>query len=257
MGYQHVENYRNARRAIIREYEENDYSRLPDERFEIEVRYMDRSQIREEQAAYTAQMEEFRREVLRLWDVVEEMYQEQKRATNTEDWDDLYSKTAGAAGGQAGKGWFQGGAKGDAPPRHWNEITFIQRKLNTLEEMNQTYESLADDFKGRFRTIRQKLAQGYGLNFPDQRQLVEQRLNFLEEKFQEFSSRINPYHMQPGLLLDVSLTSIKRLKVTIRGMANVLNEFLLGMSKGYTDKNAAPTIKHRRTHIEEKPGFEG
>ena len=51
MGYQHVENYKHDRRLLVREYEETDEFRLPDERFQIELRYMDAKQIQAEKVA--------------------------------------------------------------------------------------------------------------------------------------------------------------------------------------------------------------
>jgi len=58
---------------------------------------------------------------------------------------------------------------------------------------------------------------------------------------------INPYHLQPGLLLDVDITSIKRKKVTLDAMANVLNEFLHGVSKGFSDAAFASFSRRRST----------
>jgi hypothetical protein len=58
---------------------------------------------------------------------------------------------------------------------------------------------------------------------------------------------INPYHVQPGLLLDVDITSLKRKKVTLNGMANVLNEFLHGVSKGFQDAAFASFSRRRST----------
>jgi hypothetical protein len=58
---------------------------------------------------------------------------------------------------------------------------------------------------------------------------------------------INPYHIQPGLLLDVDITSIKRKKATLDGMANVLNEFLHGVSKGFQDAAFASFSRRRST----------
>ena len=63
--------------------------------------------------------------------------------------------------------------------------------------------------------------------------MMEERLALLEEEFFRFDYMINPYHIQPGLLFDVDITSIKRKKATLDGMANVLNEFLHGVSKGF------------------------
>ncbi|MDR2072877.1 MAG: cytochrome C oxidase subunit II, partial [Spirochaetaceae bacterium] len=58
---------------------------------------------------------------------------------------------------------------------------------------------------------------------------------------------INPYHIQPGLLLDVDITSIKRKKATLDAMANVLNEFLHGVSKGFQDAAFASFSRRRST----------
>jgi hypothetical protein len=58
---------------------------------------------------------------------------------------------------------------------------------------------------------------------------------------------LNPYHLQPGILLDVDITSIKRKKATLDAMANVLNEFLHGVSKGFQDAAFASFSRRRST----------
>jgi len=58
---------------------------------------------------------------------------------------------------------------------------------------------------------------------------------------------INPYHIQPGLLFDLDITSVKRKKATLDGMANVLNEFLYGVSKGFQDAAFASFSRRRST----------
>jgi len=47
--------------------------------------------------------------------------------------------------------------------------------------------------------------------------------------------------------LDVDITSIKRKKVTLDAMANVLNEFLHGVSKGFQDAAFASFSRRRST----------
>ncbi len=78
-------------------------------------------------------------------------------------------------------------------------------------------------------------------------QFIEDRLQHLEKQFLGFEYIINPYHIQPGLLLDVDITSIKRKKATLDGMANVLNEFLFGVSKGFQDAAFASFSRRRST----------
>jgi len=47
--------------------------------------------------------------------------------------------------------------------------------------------------------------------------------------------------------MDVDITSIKRKKATLDGMANVLNEFLHGVSKGFQDAAFASFSRRRST----------
>ena len=68
------------------------------------------------------------------------------------------------------------------------------------------------------------------------RQVVEKRLKFLKGQLDEFSNQINPFHIQPGLLLDIDITSIKKKQTTMKNMSNVSNEFLYSVSKGFTDE---------------------
>ncbi|MCH7477631.1 MAG: cytochrome C oxidase subunit II, partial [SAR324 cluster bacterium] len=77
--------------------------------------------------------------------------------------------------------------------------------------------------------------------------LVENRLNFLEQKFEEFESQVNPYHILPGVLLEVDITSVKRKKTTMMAMANVLNEVLYSVSRGFHDAAFADFSRRRST----------
>jgi len=76
---------------------------------------------------------------------------------------------------------------------------------------------------------------------------MEERLSFLETEFNKFDYMINPFHIQPGLLMDMDITSIKRKKATLDGMANVLNEFLHSVSKGFQDAAFASFSRRRST----------
>jgi serine protease inhibitor len=87
----------------------------------------------------------------------------------------------------------------------------------------------------------------YDYQYPVERRVMEDRLSFLEREYNKFDYMINPYHIQPGLLLDVDITSIKRKKATLDAMANVLNEFLHGVSKGFQDAAFASFSRRRST----------
>jgi hypothetical protein len=87
----------------------------------------------------------------------------------------------------------------------------------------------------------------YDFLYPIERRVMEERLFWLEKEYFRFDYMINPYHLQPGLLLDVDITSIKRKKVTLDAMGNVLNEFLHGVSKGFQDAAFASFSRRRST----------
>ena len=87
----------------------------------------------------------------------------------------------------------------------------------------------------------------YDYLYPIERRVMEDRLSFLEKEYFRFEYMINPYHLNPGILLDVDITSIKRKKATLDSMANVLNEFLHGVSKGFQDAAFASFSRRRST----------
>ncbi|MDH4225982.1 MAG: cytoplasmic filament protein CfpA, partial [Deltaproteobacteria bacterium] len=242
MGYQHVDNSKHTRTLEIREYQQTDIMQLPDERYSITLNHYTPQMILEEQVAYTAQVSEFRREVMRLWSVVDKIYAEEKSRQKFKDWDDMVNATIGRSGSGS---WF--GTPGMSPDKEeklWNEITFIQRKQTSMEEMNQTYERVTNEYKERFRIVRRRLDEMFGNSFPDHRLVVEQRLNFLESQFFNFMSTVNPYHVQPGLLLTMNVTSIKRGRITVKGMADVLNTYLSQISAGFVGNEKGFTQRH-------------
>jgi len=95
--------------------------------------------------------------------------------------------------------------------------------------------------------MRNRMKAMYDYLYPIERRVMEDRLSFLEREYYRFEYMINPYHLQPGILLDVDITSIKRKKATLDAMANVLNEFLHGVSKGFQDAAFASFSRRRST----------
>ena len=131
--------------------------------------------------------------------------------------------------------------------KSWSEVTFVKPGDTDVERMNRTYVAEKDELKRRIIMMRDKLQKLYGFRYPIQRRVIEERVSYLEKQFLRFEYLINPYHIQPGLLLDVNITSIKRKKATLDGMANVLNEFLYGVSKGFQDAAFASFSRRRST----------
>ncbi|HUJ73410.1 MAG TPA: cytoplasmic filament protein CfpA, partial [bacterium] len=256
MGYQHIENYKSVRRMFIREYESTDGSRLPDERYQIELSYFDLPQILAAREAYSDQLNEFRRTIMELWDVVEKVYEEHRDSTGMLDWETLSNRVLGEPNQPAAprRSWF-------APPtaqpeesteavehkRLWNEITFIQPERAAESKDIPTLEQEFNDLRARFSLMREKLHVVFQDTNPALREIIDGRIVFLEGEFLTFAAQINPYHINPGLLLDVDVVTIKRKSTTMMNMANVLNEFLNAVSKGFSDTAFAGFSRRRST----------
>jgi len=245
MGYQYIENLKNARELILRDYEETDYNVLPDERYAIRMKYYDNAQLIEERKAYDVMIQSFTNEVDHLWDVLEMVYVDSKFMKGVVDFDDLAKRYRNKIKKRIK-------AKSGDPlyediDKSWDEISFIAPAETEVEQMNRTYTYDKDKVKKRLVLMRDKLQKMYSYKYPIQRRVMEERLSFMETEFNKFDYIINPYHIQPGLLLDVDITSIKRKKGTLMGMANVLNEFLHGVSKGFQDAAFASFSRRRST----------
>jgi hypothetical protein len=264
MGYQHIENYKSVRRCFIREYEATDLSRLPDERYQMELSYFDHKQIIAMREAYLSQLVEFERTIRELWDVVLAIYVEHRDRTSTLDWDVLSDRLLGD-GKKPGlrRSWlasiFQEPPEEEAPPpatTKWNEITFIAPDETTATgtQENPTLEKRIDDLRARFDLMRDTLKKVFEDTNPTLREIVEGRISFLESEFLRFAALINPHHLMPGLLLDVDVVTIKRKSTTMMKMANVLNEFLNAVSKGFQDTAFAAFSRRRSTQREDLLG---
>ncbi|MDR1505940.1 MAG: cytochrome C oxidase subunit II [Treponema sp.] len=245
MGYQYIENLKNARELVIREYEDTDVANLPDERYGVIMRYFDNAQLLEERKAYDVQMKSFETEVAHLWDVLEVIYQNRKPAFKVTDFEDLAAKNRNrirkSIKAKTGDPLYEDIAK------VWDEISFVKPAETEVERMNRTYLYEKDRIRQRIIIMRNKMKTMYDYQYPVERRVMEDRLSSLEREYNRFDYMINPYHIQPGLLLDVDITSIKRKKATLDAMANVLNEFLHGVSKGFQDAAFASFSRRRST----------
>ncbi len=244
MGYQYIENLKNARELILREYDDTNTAVLPDERYQIRLRYFDNAQLNAERDAYKVMIASFETEVEHLWDVLDTRYEDSKFLTRVTDFKDLaaiYKRKIKRVKDKTGAPIYEDIAK------VWDEISFVKPVDTEVEKMNRTFIFEKDKIRKRLIIMRDKLKKMYDYQYPIERRVMEERLTFLETEFNKFDYLINPFHLQPGLLLDIDITSIKRKKATLDGMANVLNEFLHGVSKGFQDAAFASFSRRRST----------
>jgi hypothetical protein len=245
MGYQYIENLKNAREVILREYEDTDPDQLPDERYQIKLKYYDQAQLLMEREAYDKQMEAYKNEIEHLWDVTEIVYQNSKSNFKVNDFDDIAKKAKNKIKRRIKSS--SGDTLYEDIQKTWNEILYIKAGDTDVEKLNQTYIYEKSLLNRMVKMTKEKVQKIYGFQNPKMRVMLDERIQFLEKSFEEFEYMINPYHIQPGLILDVDITSIKRKKFTLNGMANVLNEFLHGVSKGFQDAAFASFSRRRST----------
>lgn len=244
MGYQYIENMKNAREIIIREYDDTDIANLPDERFSIKIRYLSSAQLLEERKAYEVMERSFETEIEHIWDVVNTIYEKSKFGTRITDFNDLAGKYKNRIKKQKEK---DGLPAYEDIAKVWDEISFVKTGETEVEKMNRTYIYEKDKLRKKLIIMRNKLQDMYDYKYPIERRVLEKRLDKLTSEFNTFDYMINPLHVQPGVLLDIDITSIKRKKATLDGMANLLNEFLAGISKGFEDAAFASFSRRRST----------
>jgi hypothetical protein len=245
MGYQYIENLKNARLLYIREYEDTNFALLPDERYMIRLQYYDNAQLIEERKGYDVQLKSFETEVSHLWDVFEMKYEDAKFLKRITDFGDLAKiykgKIRSRIKAKTGEPLYEDIEK------VWDEISFVKPAETDVEKMNRTFLFEKDKLRKKLILMSEKLKNMYSYQYPIERRVMEERLSYLSKEFDKFDYVINPYHIQPGLLLDVDICSIKRKKATLDGMAGVLNEFLHGVSKGFQDAAFAAFSRRRST----------
>lgn len=242
LGYQVCDNMKNARVCKIREYEEMDHTILPDERYAMRLAYYDQNQLREEKKEFDRQMEAFTREILKVWDVTHAHYESKKRFRAIKDFDDL-------AGRLMSKEWRRLRKDEEQDPQHvlWNEIGEMYNEESFVEKNNRTYEDRQTNLKNKMKYCAELLQKMHGYQNPVERVVLDERISFVSRRFNEFTYKVNPHHIQPGLILDVDICTIKRKQYMLKNMANVLNEFLYGVSKGFADRAFASYSRRRST----------
>lgn len=205
LGYQVCDNMKNARVCRISEYEETDRTILPDERYTIRMAYYDQNQLKEMKKEYDKQVAAFTTEIGMLWDVVHAHYESKKRFRSLQDFDDLCGRLMNKEWKKQKKAY-----EDDPDSVLWSEIGDMYNESSFVEKNNRTYEDRFRNLKNKLTYLKNMLQRIYGFQNPVERVILDERLNFMEKRFNEFTHLVNPHHIQPGLVLDIDVTTIKR-----------------------------------------------
>ena len=270
MSYQNIENSKGARVCRISEYTDKDNDQLPDERYAMSLSYYDTDQIEAMRQAYNKQFLEFQEGFEEALFVIEKRYLEYKNEKKIIDYSDILAdmenseqKAARAASAEENKGSFLSRfLKSDSPQVEekteeqeddfegsvWNEFIFLKPGENDNINPYNKYDADIREIREKLVHMNSRLTQIYSRHFPEYRVIIEERVSKLVKDFNHFVSQVNPYQLQPGICLEIDITSIKRKKTTIMTMANVLNEFLHSVSKGFSD-SAFANFQRRRSSV--------
>ncbi len=250
LGYQHIENFKNSRKVVIREYEDTNTPLLPDEHYSVTLTFLDDLQLRELRTAFCQQLDDFVYETDKLKRVFEKIHENEKVEQGFKDYEDIASEILNEVNQSSSKS-----AQPEEIPRAdvWDEITFVQPKTADIEKLNETYVGQKRHLNEQLRILRDRVAKLYDSDNPSERVILEQRLDFLQEEILRFNKKFNPFQVYPGLFVEVSFASINRRDQTTSRMGNVLTQFLNEVTANIPD--FSHTEYHQRHLDQEKtPG---
>jgi len=241
LGYQYAHNMKNARVCQIREYTSLDQVELPDETFGIRLSYYDQDQLNEMRNAYDLQADELAKEIKKAMDVINKIYSVYTKEHNIISFEDV-SKEVLYQMSKHTKTKINGNREEDDEDKLWNELVFVQPEEK--ENLAKTNINFTNILKRHIKKMKQKVVEIYKNQHPKERFILEERINFLEDTFQAFTSNINPHQLQQGLVLEIDITSVKRKRTTMDTISHVLNEFLYKVSKGFVDRSMQDYLKN-------------
>ena len=232
LGYQYIENFKNCRKTIIREYSEIKTNDLPDENYTLSLCHQDDMQLREDRTAHCQQLEEFAVETEKLFKVFHKLREVEKKRQGFLDYKDIaeeYLKTNKKRGNNGSS------LEGNGKKKLWDEISFIQPEKGDIEKLNETFVFQSQALRKKFSLLRQRINDLWEWEFPPERVILEQRIDFIESNFQKFSQKYNPFQAHPGLFMEVTLSSVKRREITLSAMSNAITRFVASISHGFLD----------------------
>ncbi len=246
MSYQYTENLKNARTFIIKEYEDHDSEQLPDERYSIELKYLSLDDIMTLRVAFDRQIHEFDKEITKVWDVVTAIKNQNKNYKTINDFEDLYESVVRDIKRmkQQEVQMVEPSEEAIGEQDHWNEMMFVKPDETDVERNFHTYIYEKNLAQKKVLKIRNQLERMFGSQNPIERNTIETRLNFLEKQLTEFFFKVNPYHIQSGLLLDINITSIKKKRITLKRLSNMVGDFLKNIAQSYYYEANKPLYKN-------------
>ena len=266
LSYQHVENNKNYRRCIIREYHDMDLDQLPDERYMLTLSYYDEEQIKGMRKNYEQKFRIFRKELSTALSILEERYSIFKKETDVIDYSDVLQKTIEENRESEGSESFFDKflkkktndtntkkkviAEDDVDDKIWNEFRFVRPHEKESIYQYKKFDSEVQELKEKLIHMHNRIQEVYGRSYPTERIIIEEKIDQITDRFNKFNNQVNPFQLQAGICLEIDITSVKKRLTTVMSIANVINEFLHATSKGFSD-SAFANFQRRRSTIKD------
>ena len=208
LGFQFIENAENENYAFIREYENIDKETLPDEHYQMLIRYFTKNKIQDETMAYNEQYDKFLSEMGKLWNLIEIMYKDAKPIFKAFDYDDLLKKNKNRLNELLG-----------------SEAVLTKAIVKEQSLQNET-EYGKDHIRAQFAMMQELMEKMQNNLIPAERKILSERIAQMEKKYSNFEDAVNPSQLQPGFFIDLDICTVKRRKTSLFLLSGVLKEFL-------------------------------
>ena len=254
MGFQYLDNLKNGRVCVIREYAETNSGELPDETYAVRMSYLDKEQIKAMRLAFDEQSAELLKKVSEAAEVVEKVYREYAKENNLKSFQDVadqFLRGPAAPAQPTGRG-HQPEPEPEMPTRSWSEVLFQEPSQAEIDA--RTNQRTSETLKKQLDLMKAKVSEIYKNQHPRRRFVIEERINFLEDQYLAFSAMVNPYHLQQGLLVEVDISTVKKKRTSMLAMSNVLSEFMYRITKEFADPalETFPKAQRRSDRIAER-----
>jgi len=211
LNHQFIENREDGYDVSIREYEDTEVAALPDERYSVRLTYVDRVRLDRECRAYDGAIADLDAKARHFQDLLEVIYQDSKSVFKVNDFEDFARKNRNRMKKMHKNGTGRPNAPSDG------------------EKDELDSRSLRDGIRVRLAQMRERMGTVWEYLTPIERRVSEERLALLAKEHARLEGMINPCRIQPGLIVDFEISSIKRKKTTLYSVSKALDEFLKGL----------------------------
>jgi len=158
LGYQYIENFKNCRKTVIREYTDTNPADLPDENYTLSLCHQDDMQLRELRTAHCQQLDEFEAETDKLYKVFNKLFEVEKARQGFIGFEDLTDEFVPSKDKKKDNGSI---LEGNGKKKLWDEVSFIQPEKSDIEKLNETFVFQSQNLRKRFGLLKHRFSRQF------------------------------------------------------------------------------------------------